>query len=82
MFKTTLGSQQLPFLSYTLNEMKTRFINLHTRTALGLQLVPSLVIIDYFRFLVSLRGGSRDSFDGEGAQLWGNIFNNRWVLEF
>ena len=22
------------------------------------------------------RGGSRDSVDGGGAQLWGNIFNN------
>ena len=30
----------VPFLSYTLNEMKTRFTNLHTRTALGVQLVP------------------------------------------
>ena len=27
----------VPFLGYTLNEMKTRFTNLHTRTALGLQ---------------------------------------------
>jgi hypothetical protein len=26
-----------------LNEMKTRFINLHTRTALELQLVPSII---------------------------------------
>jgi hypothetical protein len=26
----------VPFLGYTLNEMKTRFTNLHTRTALGL----------------------------------------------
>jgi hypothetical protein len=43
-----------------------------------MNMLQELVIIDYFRFLVSLRGGSRDSFDGEGAQLWGNIFNNRW----
>jgi len=28
------------FLDYTLNEMKTRFTDLHARTALGLQLVP------------------------------------------
>ena len=33
----------VPFLGYMLNEMKTRFINLHTRTALGLQLVPSII---------------------------------------
>jgi hypothetical protein len=33
----------VPFLGYTLNEMKTRFTNLHTRTALGLQLVPSII---------------------------------------
>jgi hypothetical protein len=43
--KTTLGSQYLtvPFLGYTLNEMKTRFTNLHSRTDLGLQLVPSII---------------------------------------
>jgi hypothetical protein len=33
----------VPFLGYTLNEIKTRFTNLHTRTALGLQLVPSII---------------------------------------
>jgi hypothetical protein len=33
----------VPFLGYILNEMKTRCINLHTRTALGLQLVPSII---------------------------------------
>jgi hypothetical protein len=32
----------VPFLYYTLNEMKKRFTNLHARTALGLQLVPSI----------------------------------------
>ena len=32
-----------PFLGYTLNEMKTRFTNHHTRIALGLQLVPSII---------------------------------------
>jgi hypothetical protein len=33
----------VPFLGYTLHEMKTRFPNLHARTALGLQLVPSII---------------------------------------
>ena len=35
----------VPFLDYTLNEKKTRFTDLHayTRTALGLQLVPSII---------------------------------------
>jgi hypothetical protein len=32
----------VPFLYYTLNEMKKRFTDLHARTALGLQLVPSI----------------------------------------
>jgi hypothetical protein len=32
-----------PFLDYTLNEIKTRFTDLHTRTALGLQFIPSIV---------------------------------------
>ena len=31
----------VPFLYYTLNEMKTRFTDLYARTALGLQLDPS-----------------------------------------
>ena len=33
----------VPFLYCTLNEMETRFTDLHTRTALGLQLVPSII---------------------------------------
>jgi hypothetical protein len=33
----------VPFLYCTLTEMKTRFTALHTRTALGLQLVPSII---------------------------------------
>jgi hypothetical protein len=33
----------VPFLHCTLNEMKTRFTDLHARTALGLQLVPSII---------------------------------------
>jgi hypothetical protein len=33
----------VPFLDYALNEMKTRFTDLHARTALGLQLVPSII---------------------------------------
>ena len=33
----------VPFLDYTLNEMKTRFTDLHTRTALGLHLDPSII---------------------------------------
>ena len=33
----------LPFLYCILNEMKTRFTDLHARTALGLQLVPSII---------------------------------------
>ena len=33
----------VPFLYSTLNEMKTRFTDLHARTALGLQLVPSII---------------------------------------
>ena len=32
-----------PFLDYTLNEIRTRFTDLHTRTALGLQFIPSIV---------------------------------------
>jgi hypothetical protein len=32
----------VPFLDYTLNEMITSFTDLHARTALGLQLVPSI----------------------------------------
>jgi len=31
----------VPFLDYALNEMKTRFTDLHARTTLGLQLLPS-----------------------------------------
>jgi hypothetical protein len=31
------------FLYCTLNEMKTRFTDLHARTTLGLQLVPSII---------------------------------------
>ena len=31
------------FLDYALNEMKTRFTDLHARTAWGLQLVPSII---------------------------------------
>ena len=33
----------VPFLDYTLNDMKTRFTDLHARTALWLQLVPSII---------------------------------------
>ena len=33
----------VPFLYCTLNEMKTRFTDLHARTALGLQFVPSII---------------------------------------
>jgi hypothetical protein len=33
----------VPFLYCTLNEMKTRFTDPHARTALGLQLVPSII---------------------------------------
>ena len=33
----------VPFLYCTLSEMKTRFTDLHARTALGLQLVPSII---------------------------------------
>jgi hypothetical protein len=33
----------VPFLYCTLNEMKARFTDLHARTALGLQLVPSII---------------------------------------
>ena len=33
----------VPFLYCTLNAMKTRFTDLHARTALGLQLVPSII---------------------------------------
>ena len=33
----------VPFLYCTLNETKTRFTVLHARTALGLQLVPSII---------------------------------------
>jgi hypothetical protein len=33
----------VPVLDYTLNEMKTWFTDLHARTALGIQLVPSII---------------------------------------
>ena len=33
----------VPFLYCTLTEMQTRFIDLHARTALGVQLVPSII---------------------------------------
>ena len=35
----------VPFLDYALNEMTTRYTDLHVhaRTALGLQLVPSII---------------------------------------
>jgi hypothetical protein len=33
----------VPFLYCTVSEMKTRFTDLHARTALGLQLVPSII---------------------------------------
>ena len=33
----------IPFLDYAINEMKTRFTDLHVRAALGLQLVPSVM---------------------------------------
>ena len=33
----------VPFLYCTLNEMKTNFTDIHARTALGLQLVPSII---------------------------------------
>ena len=33
----------VPFLYCTQNEIKTRFTDLHARTALGLQLVPSII---------------------------------------
>ena len=33
----------VPLLYCTLNEMKTRFTDLHARAALGLQLVPSII---------------------------------------
>ena len=33
----------VPFLYCTLNEMKTRFTDLYARTALELQLVPSII---------------------------------------
>jgi hypothetical protein len=36
-------SINVPFLCCTLNEMKTRFTDLHARLQLGLQLVPSII---------------------------------------
>ena len=33
----------VPFIDYTINEMKTRFTDLHTRAALGLPLVTSVM---------------------------------------
>ena len=33
----------VPFLDYALKEMNTRFTDLHARTALGLQLAPSII---------------------------------------
>jgi hypothetical protein len=36
--------RKAPVFDYALNEMKTRFTDLHVRTAfLGLQLVPSII---------------------------------------
>ena len=37
------NSVTVPFLDYMLNEMKTRVTDLNARTALGLQLVPSII---------------------------------------
>ena len=33
----------VPFLDYALNEKKTRLTDLHARTALGLQLIASII---------------------------------------
>ena len=33
----------VPFFNYMLNEMKTRSTDLHARTTLGQQLVPSII---------------------------------------
>jgi hypothetical protein len=33
----------VPFFNYMLNEMKTRSTDIHARTALGLQVVPSII---------------------------------------
>ena len=33
----------VPFLDYMVIEMKKRFTDLHARTALGLQLVPTII---------------------------------------
>ena len=35
----------VPFFDYALNEKKAKFTDLHARTALGLQLVPSIIEI-------------------------------------
>ena len=50
----------VPFLYCTLNEMKTRFTDLHARTALGLQLVPSIIenIAPYLSIPVNRVSGS------------------------
>jgi hypothetical protein len=54
------------FLGYMLNKMKTRFTNLHARTALGLQLVPSIFenITPYLRPPIKRVSGSAPAFDG------------------
>lgn len=36
-------STTVPFLDYTLNEMKTWLTNLHARAAVGRQLVPTII---------------------------------------
>jgi hypothetical protein len=38
----------VPFLYCMLNEMKTRFTDLHARTALGLQLVRKPLVVELF----------------------------------
>ena len=43
------------------------------------EVIYFFVYKQWFRPRHCIRGGSRDSLDGHGvAQLWGNIFNNRW----
>ena len=54
----------VPFLYCKLNEMKTRFTDLHARTALGLQLVPSIIenIAPYLIYLASRSFGYEPHF--------------------
>jgi hypothetical protein len=69
----------IPFLDYTINEMKTRFTDLHARAALGLQLVPYVMTMlpkleDFSFFETDLP--CKDTLHAELAQ-WYSLWQSR-----